>query len=327
MKKYSWNLFALVLGILIGGVACSGVREETPAESLSESAADTPTTVPPTSKTIPTDTPTQLPPTATNTPVTPTETPAPTPVPPTPTPAAILEPGVHEQILTLEDGEELEYAISIPPGYTGEEMTPLVVSLSAGLEDDGNVILDPLLDIAFIEKSLVDLGAIIVTPYPKNPGSAFNPTYANPPSEMAVLTVMDHVIDLYNIDPEKTLLTGRAHGAKGAWYIAARNQDRFEAAIMNFGSPAQDMDTYEWTIPLYVIHTTLPDPEGFAGNEPVGFGLGRGVDELVQQLLEMEYEVELVTYDKYPADVFAHRTGLQEALPWLLEVWARNEGG
>jgi hypothetical protein len=236
-----------------------------------------------------------------------------------------MEEGAHRQVLKLEDGHELEYAISIPPGYTGETSVPLIVSLSAGYEpgDDG-VAYDPYTDITFIEKTLAELGAIILTPYPINPGASRNPTYANPDSEAAVLAVMDHVIDSYNIDLEKTLLTGRMHGAKGVWYIAARNQDRFKAAIMNFGTPANDMDSYEWTIPLYVIHSTLPEPEGFAGGTAWEAGLGEGVEELVQQLVEMEYEIDLVTYEESPAAALAHREALKDAFPWLLEVWERD---
>lgn len=46
-----------------------------------------------------------------------------------------------------------------------------------------------------------------------------------------LLAATDWAKRTYRIDPARTLLTGYSMGAMGTWYLAARHQDIFRAAI------------------------------------------------------------------------------------------------
>ena len=130
--------------------------------------------------------------------------------------ASVTTPGIYE--MTLPDVER-RYTLVIPDGYTEQSPAPLIVSLHYGGEVTpfyGRGLLDSL-----IEPVLRDLGAIIVAP----DSAAGN--WTNPASEQHVLELMDFIEAHYNIDTNKTLLTGYSMGAGGTWYLTPRHSDRF----------------------------------------------------------------------------------------------------
>ena len=73
-------------------------------------------------------------------------------------------------------------------------------------------------------------------------------------SETAVLSLLDHLADHYPIDPATSLITGYSMGGKGTWYLAARHQTRFAAALPMAGVPRSDSASVDWQIPIYAIH-------------------------------------------------------------------------
>ncbi len=241
---------------------------------------------------------------------------------------AMIQPTapIQRQILTLEDGSGVRYAIAVPEGYDGSEPVPLVLALHFGWGDA----LPPNYSAVFleilVEPALRELGAIIVAPLcPAR-------TWVDPKSEEAVLALLEQVRDEYRIDPERTLVTGFSLGGMGTWYYASHHAELFRAAIPMASVPmiaqtsesgAEYVQRYvesgsvEWPqalldMPLYVMHSR--DDE-LIPIEPV--------ERAAAELRAMGGNVEFLAID---AGIGHHETPryvpyLERAVPWLRAVW------
>ncbi len=211
-----------------------------------------------------------------------------------------LTPGLHQQVFAQRDQR---YTIAIPEGYTGEAATPLILALHWGgmvTPFYGRGVLEGL-----IEPALRELGAIIAAP------DCQHGQWANPESEAEVLALLDYLQEQYNLDADKTVLTGYSLGGMGTWYLAARNQDQFSAAVILAGRPQPDSAETDWDIPLYVIHSRVDDVVPLAQT-----------DEVVAQLKGKGAAIEYVLLDEvthYDAGGFF--PALQGAVPWIRGIW------
>ena len=214
---------------------------------------------------------------------------------------AAKKAGIHEQIFTRRNQR---YTIAIPAGYTDDKPAPLVLALHyAGPVTPfyGEGILAGL-----VEPGLRELGAIIVAP------DCQLGDWANPDSELEVIELLKYLQDHYAIDARKTLITGYSLGGIGTWYLAARHQDKFAAAIPMAGWPQPDSAEVEWKIPLYVIHSRADQVVPFDQTEQV-----------VRQLKERGAAVQFVLLEgitHYETEYFV--APLQAAAPWIRKVWA-----
>jgi predicted peptidase len=214
---------------------------------------------------------------------------------------SITAPGIYE--MTLPDAAR-RYTLVIPDGYTGQNPTPLIVSLHYGGEVTpfyGRGLLDSL-----IEPVLRDLGAIIVAP----DSAAGN--WANPTSEQHVLELMDFIEAHYNIDANKTLLTGYSMGAGGTWYLTPRHSDRFKAALAVAGRPQADSMSFDWKTPMYLIHSTADEIIPLESTQIT-----------VEQLQSQGAFIHLVVVDGITHyEIPRYRPHLRAAVPWIQQVWA-----
>jgi predicted esterase len=98
----------------------------------------------------------------------------------------------------------------------------------------------------------------------------------------------------------------------GTWFIGARHQDLFTAAIPVASTPVDDS---EWKVPLYVIHSHDDDVLPIA---PVS----AHVDKLKARGARVEWRPL-----RGPAhhDVSAYVPALREASIWLAQLWAGGE--
>ena len=148
-----------------------------------------------------------------------------------------IEPGFYELILP---GTDRRYTIVVPEGYSPGDSVPLVLSLHYGGSVTpfyGRGLLENL-----IEPALRGLGAILVAP-----DSAAG-DWSNPEAEQHVLQLLTHVMRVYNIDEQKTLVTGYSMGGRGTWYLASRNQDYFRAALPIAGLPESNSGSIDCRI-------------------------------------------------------------------------------
>ena len=137
--------------------------------------------------------------------------------------------------------------------------------------------------------------------------------WTDPRSEADVLVATDWAQHEYRIDPARTLLTGYSMGAMGTWYLAARHQDLFRAALVVSGLPLARAVEVEWRIPLYVIHSR--DDERL---------LLKPTADTVAQLRAKGVDVQLVVVD---GPTHYHLSGfipyLRAAIPWIRHAWQR----
>jgi predicted peptidase len=209
-------------------------------------------------------------------------------------------PGIHLQLLPPDD---LRYTIAIPEGYTGDQPVPLILALHYGGQVTpfyGKGVL-----VGLVEPALRDLGAIIIAP------DSVAGDWANPRSEANLLALLDAIQVTYNVDPQRTLITGYSMGGMGTWYLAARHPERFRAAIPVAGRPQEDTIDFEWRIPLYAIHSRDDEVVPLAPTEATATELRRkGVD------------VTLVVVDGITHfDVGRFVSHLKEAVPWIQNAW------
>ena len=208
--------------------------------------------------------------------------------------------GIHEQVLP---GRGQRYTLAIPNGYTGDEAAPLVVALHWGgmvTPFYGRGVLAGL-----VEPALRELGALVVAP------DCLHGDWTNPQSEGEVLALIAFLQDNYNVDAGKVVITGYSQGGRGTWYMAARNQDTFAAALPIAGLPQPDSAGVEWDVPLYVIHGRRDEVFTFEQTERV-----------VAQLKDRGVAVEFVLLEAthYETDRFVRP--LRAAVPWIREAWA-----
>lgn len=222
---------------------------------------------------------------------------------PTPTPKATPAlTDIQEQVLQPGDRR---YTIAIPAGYTDDQPVPLVLALHYG----GPV--TPYYGKGFlvglVEPALRELGAIIIAP------DCTADDWIQPESEDDVLALLDHVQATYNVDPQKTLITGYSMGGTGTWHLAARHQDRFAAALPMASRPGAPAVNAQWDIPIYVIH----------GEEDEIFPLAMTA-YAVNKLQEGDVSIELVTLEGITHyETIRFIEPLREAVPWIEKAWAR----
>lgn len=214
--------------------------------------------------------------------------------------SAVSGPGIHELVLP---GTGRRYTISIPDGYTDDEPVPLILSLHYGGEVTpwyGRGLLDTL-----VGPALADLGAIIVAP------DSIARGWADAEAEGYVLELLDHVEAHYNIDSERTLVTGYSMGGMGTWYFAPRHPDRFKAAIPIAGRPGADVDRFDWQTPTYVIHSNADE---LIPLEPTA--------TVVDTLKARGAPIDLIVVDEITHFEMARfQPHLEAAVPWVRGVW------
>jgi predicted peptidase len=211
------------------------------------------------------------------------------------------KPGIHEQILPPEGRR---YAISIPANFDGMQAMPLVLALHWGgpvVPYTSRWLLEGL-----IEPALRDLNALLVAP------DRTLENWANPQSEAETLELLDFIKQNYPVDSQRILLTGYSLGGIGTWYIGARNQTLFSAALPISAAPPAEAVDVEWTIPLYIIHARLDEifPLQAAGDV---------VHALSAKGVAVELQiVEGVTH--FETERFV--SPLRDAVGWIRQAWS-----
>jgi len=210
-------------------------------------------------------------------------------------------PTITQEIL---DPDRL-YSLAVPAGYTGGEPVPMILALHYGGHGAPWFGLGVLLGL--VDPGLRELEAIVVAP------DCTGDSWTDPQSEQDVLDLLDHVKANYNIDENRTLITGYSLGGIGTWYLAAHHPDRFRAAIVMSGYPPDGIPDDDWSMPLYVIHTE---------NDPV-VPIER-TEAAIAELRDRGFPVEFVVLpgnNHYDTSQFI--APLQETIPWIVNAWRR----
>ena len=202
----------------------------------------------------------------------------------------------------LQPGDK-RYSIAYPAGYPPDEPVPLILALhfaGHGTPYYGRTILEQL-----VEPALGDLGAVIVSP------DCTADSWSNPQSEADVLSLLDYISNRCNVDPGKILVTGYSMGGNGAWYLAARNPDRFSAAVVMSGWPPAEIGQLDWQIPVFVIHSRNDE---FMPIEPT--------QDAVNILAEQGVEIEFTILDGITHfETYRFIKPLNAVIPWIEGLW------
>ena len=235
---------------------------------------------------------------------------------------------IQRQMLTLDDGSGLRYAIAVPDTYDENEAAPLILAFHFGwgeaLPSNYGAIFIEIL----VEQALRELGAIIVAL--NCPGRS----WVEPRSEDAVLALLDHVRDEYNVDPDRIVVTGFSLGGTGTWYFASRHADMLSAAIpvasvpiVTGGSESgrgavqrfRAAGSVDWPpslleLPMYVLHSRQDELL------PIG-----PVEAAVAELAAEGADVEFLAID----GIGHHETPryvpfLAQTVSWIQRVWGER---
>ncbi len=214
-----------------------------------------------------------------------------------------IQPGITHQI--LPPGYR-RYTISVPYGYSDDKPAPLILALhyaGHGIPYYGEMILQSMIEPAFRE-----LEPIIISP------DCLARDWTQPESEQLIFDLLATIQEMFNIDPQRILITGYSLGGMGTWHYAGRYPERFTAAIVMAGRPFNDVLDVDWQIPLMVIH----------GREDEVIPLHdtkEAVLELERNGIDIEFRIlESVTH--YQTQFFV--PALRNSIPWLLEKWSEE---
>jgi predicted peptidase len=161
---------------------------------------------------------------------------------------------------------------------------------------------------AIVEPALGSLQALVAAP------DCNHGHWANEPSETEVLALVDRLQVTYEIDRDKTLLTGISRGGVGAWYIGGRNQEKFTAVMPIAAEVPLVASGRRWHIPLLVIHSRADERFPLVQVESAVARLRDGGSEVETMFLEGigHYDVDRLVEP------------LAAAVPWIKQVW--NQG-
>ena len=205
----------------------------------------------------------------------------------------------------LQPGDR-RYTIAFPDKYPGDEPLPLILALhfaGHGTPYYGRTILEYL-----VEPALRDLGAVIVAP------DCTAKSWSEPQSETDVLSILDFAVNSYKVDTKRILVTGYSMGGNGAWYLAARNPERFSAAVVMSGWPPAEIGQVDWQVPVYVIHSRSDE---FIPIEPTRYA----TSILAEQGVEIEF---VILEDVTHFETHQFIKPLHSAIHWINRIWQRK---
>jgi predicted peptidase len=197
----------------------------------------------------------------------------------------------------------ISYVIAVPPNYSPSTPVPLILALHFGVGNadatgaGGDVVQ------ALVGPALAELGAIIVAP------DSVRGNWSTPENEKAVNALLDMVIDQYAIDKKRIAVTGYSMGGTGSWHFAEKFPERFSAAIPIASRPPASAAA--WRLPVLAIHSH--------DDQVAPFGPVEARIEQLQKAGVNAKMIPLAGITHYQVPRF--RGALQQAIPWLQEVW------
>lgn len=230
--------------------------------------------------------------------------------------------GFHKLIAVHPDGTEQSYIINIPENYDASKPTPLILGLHYGFRPmEGTTLPEPYWVEGFYKKiyeqAFRPLNAIFLA------ADSVNGNWQTSENEAAVLRLLDSVIEIYNVDARKTIVTGYSMGGFGTWHWASKFQDRFAGAIPIAGMPA-DMNTFRddremletnWNIPLYIMHSRVDELIDIGPTEEYVKKLQADGKDVTFHILEV------LTH--HQENLLPEPVG--KMVPWIKRIWQNIE--
>ena len=132
----------------------------------------------------------------------------------------------HLAYRSAVDSQLVPYRIFVPEGYTPDRSWPLIIGLH-GASGSENTWLDRRRrgETENLGKRLSqERGYLLVAPSGRGPFTGYRGI-----GGQDVMDVLDRVLSIYNIDPERVYLTGHSMGGGGTWILGLRHAEKFAA--------------------------------------------------------------------------------------------------
>ena len=132
----------------------------------------------------------------------------------------------HLAYRSAVDSQLVPYRIFVPEGYTPDRSRPLIIGLH-GASGSENTWLDRRRrgETENLSKRLSqERGYLLVAPSGRGPFTGYRGI-----GGQDVMDVLDRVLSIYNIDPERVYLTGHSMGGGGTWILGLRHAEKFAA--------------------------------------------------------------------------------------------------
>lgn len=164
----------------------------------------------------------------------------------------------HRSYTFPPTGEEIPYALFVPPNYNESEPAPLIISLHGlGRSYDWLMGYHGFLDQAEAG------GYVVVTPLGYVRRGWYGSRTTDDPqdniySEQDVMEVIQLVRDEFSIDNNRIYLWGHSMGGAGTYHIAAKNPDMFAGLGVAAPAPERSLDIEESLnkikhVPIFVL--------------------------------------------------------------------------
>ncbi|GAA4430987.1 dienelactone hydrolase family protein [Bremerella cremea] len=205
---------------------------------------------------------------------------------------------LSEETFDLPGGKQMHFLLYLPKGYEEQEHWPLVLFLhGAGERGD---------DLSKVKKhgppKLVENGQefpfIMIAP--QCPQGTWWITED-------LVALMDHIVEIHNVDESRVYVTGLSMGGRGTWQVAGAMSDKL-AAIAPICGPSQ-VEVVEKivNIPTWVFHGAKDPVVKVSQSE-----------EMVKLLKEKGGNPKLTIYPEALHDSWTETYDNEEVFKWLL---------
>jgi poly(3-hydroxybutyrate) depolymerase/prenyltransferase beta subunit len=166
---------------------------------------------------------------------------------PTPQADTSVEPGFHLRTLASDKGGR-KYAVSIPKGYDGETVFPVILFLHGSGERGEDGVLQTQAGIGpAVFNNMDGFPAVVVYPQAKTTWRA------DSDDARAALDALDEVLNTLKTDRRRVVLTGLSMGGSGTWDLAATHPERFSAVVPICGRGKTENAAKYASLPVWAL--------------------------------------------------------------------------
>ena len=212
-------------------------------------------------------------------------------------------PAVEHLTFAIDGHGEMPYAVSVPAGYDPATPHTLILALHPGGKQGsyyGSLHMRQM-----FEPALRALNAVVVAP------DVPTRRWTSDVSDRGVMALLNEILETYNIDRARILVTGFSLGGRGAWFFATRHPDFFTGAIPIAGRPGDEPLDALGDMPVHVIHSRADDVVPFGPAE-----------EAVRQIEAAGGTVAFTPLDRVGHYAMGgYVRSLRDAGDWMLQEW------
>ena len=213
-------------------------------------------------------------------------------------------PAVEHLTFEIEGHGEMPYAVSVPAAYDPATPHALILALHPGGKQGsyyGSLHMRQM-----FEPALRALNAVVVAP------DVPTRRWTSDVSDRGVMALLHQVLETYNIDRARILVTGFSLGGRGTWFFATRHPDFFTGAIPIAGRPGDEPLDALGDMPVHIIHSRADDVVPFGPAE-----------EAARQLEDAGGPVAFTALDRVGHYAMGgYVRSLRDAGDWMIEQWA-----